>query len=55
MYYHEIISMIAKAMTEKDEDAIYDIQRKVADLLLSDDERGAVDELLEAALESILE
>jgi len=55
MYYHELVSMIAKAMSEKNEDALYEVHSKVRDLLLSDDEREAMEQLLEAAIESVIE
>ena len=53
MYYHEIISMIADALSNSNEAALQDIEHHAADLLLSEGEAQAITNLIEAAYESI--
>lgn len=49
MYYHELVTQIANAIRNGDEEELFTIESKTRDLLLSDDEMNAIMNLVEAA------
>lgn len=53
MNYTDIINLIAEALEENDNRALEDIQHRVQDLLITEDERAALDALLDAAQQSV--
>ena len=53
MYYHELVSMIARAIVAKSCNDLCRIEGKAIGLLLSADEMNAIAELIEAALVAV--
>lgn len=53
MYYHDIINEIAEALIESNDSALVDIERRAAEMLLSDAEAQALKNLIEAAFVSL--
>lgn len=53
MYYHQLVSGVANAIRNADEDMLSKIEAKTRDLLLSEDEASAMLNLIEAAYQAI--
>jgi hypothetical protein len=53
MSYTDIINMIAEALKDSHDGLLLDIRQDVQELLMTDDERAALEALIDAALDSI--
>lgn len=53
MNYTDILHAIAEALQDNDNRALEDIQHGVQDLLITEDERAALEALINAALYSV--
>ena len=53
MYYHELVSAVANAIRQADQDMLSRIENKTRDLLLSEDEASAMLDLIESAYQAI--